>query len=180
MMAICIFSTRSGQKQKQIWLQPIISGDAVVICDDGTAPGGSSDPGMIRTTAERVGSKWVINGTKWYITGAGVASHFIVLARTGVESSNALTAFLFHRDEPGWAIKRRIGIMGPEEHGGHCELIFDGLELDDSRILLGEGQGLKVAQIRLGLQTTHCMRWLGLAQRAIDIASAYKDAPVLA
>ena len=77
------------------------------------APGGGSDPGMIRTTAERVGSKWVINGTKWYITGAGVASHFIVLARTGVESSSALTAFLFHRDEPGWAIKRRIGIMGP-------------------------------------------------------------------
>ena len=64
--------------------------------------------------------------------------------------------------------------MGPEEHGGHCELIFNGLELDDSRILLGEGQGLKVAQIRLGLaRLTHCMRWLGLAQRAIDIASAY-------
>ena len=163
------------EEQKQIWLQPIVSGDArSSFAMTEPAPGGGSDPGMIRTTAERVGSKWVINGTKWYITGAGVASHFIVLARTGVESSNALTAFLFHRDEPGWAIKRRIGIMGPEEHGGHCELIFDGLELDESRILLGEGQGLKVAQIRLGLaRLTHCMRWLGLAQRAIDIASAY-------
>ena len=163
------------EEQKQIWLQPIVSGDArSSFAMTEPAPGGGSDPGMIRTTAERVGSKWVINGTKWYITGAGVASHFIVLARTGVESSNALTAFLFHRDEPGWAIKRRIGIMGPEEHGGHCELIFEGLEIPDENRLMEVGDGLKVTQIRLGpARLTHCMRWLGLAKRSMEIAADY-------
>ena len=163
------------EEQKQIWLQPIVSGDArSSFAMTEPAPGGGSDPGMIRTTAERVGSKWVINGTKWYITGAGVASHFIVLARTSVESSNALTAFLFHRDEPGWAIKRRIGIMGPEEHGGHCELIFEGLEIPDENRLMEVGDGLKVTQIRLGpARLPHCMRWLGLAKRSMEIAADY-------
>jgi acyl-CoA dehydrogenase len=116
----------------------------------------------------------VINGRKWYITGAGEAEHFILIAKTGGDARTGLTAFLFHRDDPGWRIERRIGIMGPEEHGGHCELIFDGLTLDDDRVLMGEGQGLKVTQIRLGLaRLTHCMRWLGLARRAVAIAADY-------
>ena len=64
--------------------------------------------------------------------------------------------------------------MGPEEHGGHCELVFDGLTLDDDRVLMGVGKGLKVTQIRLGLaRLTHCMRWLGLAKRAVAIAADY-------
>ena len=63
--------------------------------------------------------------------------------------------------------------MGPEEHGGHCELEYDGLELDDDAILMGVGDGLKVAQIRLGpARLTHCMRWLGMARRALEIAAA--------
>ena len=85
------------------------------------------------------------------------------MAKTGDAARDGLTAFLFHRDDPGWRIERRIGIMGPEEHGGHCELIFDEMELDDDRVLMGEGKGLKVTQIRLGLaRLTHCMRWLVL------------------
>ena len=96
------------------------------------------------------------------------------MAKTGDGTRDGLTAFLFHRDDPGWHIERRIGIMGPEEHGGHCELVFDGMELDDERVLMGEGKGLKVTQIRLGLaRLTHCMRWLGLSKRAVDIASDY-------
>ena len=64
--------------------------------------------------------------------------------------------------------------MGPEEHGGHCEISFDGLELDNERVLLGVGKGLKVTQVRLGLaRLTHCMRWLGLARRAVAIAADY-------
>ena len=67
-----------------------------------------------------------------------------------------------------------IGIMGPEEHGGHCELSFDGLEIDASNVLLGIGDGLKVTQIRLGTaRLTHCMRWLGMARRALEIAAEY-------
>ena len=89
---------------------------------------------MIQTgrTSER---KWVINGRKWYITGAEEASHFILMAKTSDDPREGLTAFLYDKDEPGWQIERRIGIMGPEEHAGHCELTFDGLTLDDDRIL---------------------------------------------
>ena len=76
--------------------------------------------------------------------------------------------------QPGWRIVRRIPIMGPEEHGGHCELEFDGLEVSAEDVLLGEGQGMKVTQIRLGpARLTHCMRWLGLAKRCVEIARAY-------
>ena len=64
--------------------------------------------------------------------------------------------------------------MGPEEHGGHCELEFDGLEIPDEDRLMAVGEGLKATQIRLGTaRLTHCMRWLGLARRALEIARAY-------
>jgi len=129
---------------------------------------------MIQTRAERHGDRWRIFGRKWYITGAQVASHFILIAKTGEGARDGLTAFLFHKNDPGWSIVRRIAIMGPEEHGGHCELEFDGLEIPDESRLMGIGQGLKVTQIRLGLaRLTHCMRWLGLAQRCMEIASGY-------
>ena len=170
-----ILNKVASQQQKARWLQPIIDGDVrSSFAMTEPAPGGGSDPGMIQTTATRKNGRWVINGRKWYITGAGEAGHFILIAKTGSDARNGLTAFLFHRDDPGWRIERRIGIMGPEEHGGHCELIFDGLTLDDDRVLMGEGQGLKVTQIRLGLaRLTHCMRWLGLARRAVAIAADY-------
>ncbi len=129
---------------------------------------------MIRTRAERKGDKWVIRGHKWFITGAGVADHFILVARTSDDPRRGLTAFLYHRDQPGWHIVRRIPIMGPEEHGGHCELVFDGLEVTDENILMGLGDGFRITQIRLGpARLTHCMRWLGLAKRCCEIAQAY-------
>ena len=170
-----ILNKVGSDQQKATWLQPIIDGDVrSSFAMTEPAPGGGSDPGMIQTTATRQNGNWVINGRKWYITGAGEAGHFILIAKTGSDARSGLTAFLFHRDDPGWRIERRIGIMGPEEHGGHCELIFDGMTLDDGRMLMGEGQGLKVTQIRLGLaRLTHCMRWLGLARRAVAIAADY-------
>jgi len=129
---------------------------------------------MIRTTATRDGGGWRVNGTKWFITGAEIAQHFILVAKTGDDARRGLTAFLFDRDQPGWRIVRRIPIMGPEEHGGHCELEFDGLAIPDDARLMGVGDGLKVTQIRLGTaRLTHCMRWLGLAKRSLAIALDY-------
>jgi len=161
--------------QKEWWLRPIVEGkvkSAFAMTEP--APGGGSDPSMIRTYAERKGGKWIIRGRKWFITGAGEAQNFIVIARTSDDRRKGLTAFLYHRDQPGWRIVRRIDIMGPEEHGGHCELEFDGLEVDDDNVLLGVGDGLKVTQIRLGpARLTHCMRWLGLSKRCLEIAQAY-------
>src|SRR5256886_4616038 len=128
--------------QKERWLRPIVDGkvrSAFAMTEP--APGGGSDPGMIRTRAERVGGKWVIRGHKWFITGAGVAEHFIVVARTSDDPRRGLTAFLFHRDQPGWHIVRRIPIMGPEEHGGHCELVFDVLLVADVNNFMVLGVG---------------------------------------
>jgi acyl-CoA dehydrogenase len=163
--------------QRERWLAPIASGavrSSFVMTEP--APGGGSDPGMIRTTAERRGDTYVIRGRKWFITGAGEAAHFIVMARTSENPRRGLTAFVHHRDEPGWRIERRIPIMGPEEHGGHCELVYDGLELPTDRVLLGEGLGLKLTQMRLGpARLTHCMRWLGLAKRCVEIARDYAE-----
>ena len=161
--------------QKARWLQPIVDGkvrSSIVMTEP--APGAGSDPAMMRTTATKRGDKWVVHGRKWFITGAGVAQHFILIARTSDDPRKGLTAFLFDRDQPGWRIVRRIPIMGPEEHGGHCELEFDGLEIPDENRLMDVGDGLKVTQIRLGTaRLTHCMRWLGLARRSMEIAADY-------
>jgi len=164
------------EAQKQRWLQPIIDGEvrsAIVMTEPD--PGAGSDPaGMTLTRAERRGDRWIINGRKWFITGAEEAQHFILMARTSDDPRRGLTTFLFHRDQPGWRIERRIPIMGPEEHGGHCELVFDGLEIADENRLMGVGEGLKAVQIRLGsARLTHCMRWLGLAKRSMEIAQDY-------
>jgi acyl-CoA dehydrogenase len=161
--------------QKDKWLRPIVDGSVrSAFAMTEPAPGGGSDPGMIRTRAERKGNAWVVHGHKWFITGAGVADHFILIARTSGDPRRGLTAFLFHRDQPGWRILRRIPIMGPEEHGGHCELLFEGLEVPDENVLMKVGDGLRATQIRLGpARLTHCMRWLGLAKRCMEIAQSY-------
>lgn len=161
--------------QKERWLAPIVAGkvrSSFIMTEP--HPGGGSDPSMMLTTATKNGNKYTINGRKWFITGAEDAKHFIIVAKTSDDPRRGLTAFLFHADEPGWEIVRRIPIMGPEEHGGHCELVFNNLELSEDRILLGEGLGLKVTQMRLGpARLTHCMRWLGLAKRCEEIAVEY-------
>lgn len=165
-------------EQQNRWLKPIVDGQVrSAFAMTEPMPGGGSDPGMIATRAERHGDVWRISGRKWFITGAAEAQHFILNVRTDPNPADVrkhLTAFMFHRDQPGWEIVRRIPIMGPEEHGGHCELVFDGLEIPDHDRLLEVGDGLKVTQIRLGTaRLTHCMRWLGLAKRALSEANAY-------
>ncbi|ETA49906.1 acyl-CoA dehydrogenase family protein [Ponticoccus alexandrii] len=163
------------EEQRARWLAPIVSGDvSSSFAMTEPAPGGGSDPGMIQTRAERTKTGWRITGHKWFITGAEDASHFILMARTSDDPRRGLTAFLHDRNDAGWRIERRIGIMGPEEHGGHCELVYDGMDLPADRVLLEEGRGLKVTQMRLGVaRLTHCMRWLGLAKRCVEIATEY-------
>ncbi|GGE14481.1 acyl-CoA dehydrogenase [Gemmobacter megaterium] len=163
------------EDQKARWLQPIVQGkvrSAFAMTEP--HPGSGSDPSMMLTRAERRGDRYVIHGRKWFITGAEEAAHFILLARTSDDPRTGLTAFLHHRDAPGWRIDRRIDIMGPEEHGGHCEITYDGLEVPVEDVLIGEGQGLRMTQMRLGpARLTHCMRWLGLAKRSVEIAQDY-------
>ena len=161
--------------QKARWLQPIVDGrvrSAFAMTEP--APGAGSDPGLMQTRAEKAGGRWRINGHKWFITGAGVAEHFVLIARTSDDPRRGLTAFLVERGRPGLEILRRVPIMGPEEHGGHCEIRLSDLEIPDEDRLMAVGDGLKVTQIRLGTaRLTHCMRWLGMARRALEICQPY-------
>ena len=162
--------------QKDQWLQPIIDGrirPSFVMTEP--HPGSGSDPGgMMLTRAEKRGTRYVVHGRKWFISGADGATHYILVARTSDDPRNGLSAFLFHKDQPGWRILRRVPTMGPEELGGTCELEFDGLEIPEENRLMEEGDGLRLTQIRLGpARLTHCMRWTGLAKRCLEIAHAY-------
>lgn len=165
----------ASEDQKARWLQPIVDGEVrSAFAMTEPAPGAGSDPGLMLSRAERDGDDWILNGHKWFITGAAAAAHFIIVVRTSDDARKGLTAFLLHRDTPGFEIVRRIPIMGPEEHGGHCELRFNGLRVPDDDRLMNVGDGLKVTQIRLGTaRLTHCMRWLGMARRALEIARPY-------
>jgi acyl-CoA dehydrogenase len=170
-----VLSKLGTAEQKARWLAPIVEGQVrSAFAMTEPHPGGGSDPSMIATRAERRGDRYVVSGRKWFITGAGVASHFILVARTSDGAKDAHSALMFHKDRPGWRIVRRIGIMGPEEHGGHCEMEFDGLEIPVEDVLLAEGKGMRVTQTRLApARLTHCMRWLGLAKRCLEIAQDY-------
>lgn len=170
-----VLEEAATEAQKKRWLKPIVEGKvSSAFAMTEPHPGAGSDPSMMLTTAKRDGDRYIIRGRKWFITGAENAQHFIVMAKTSDDPRKGLTAFLFDRDRPGWRIDRRIPIMGPEEHGGHCELIFEDLEIPAEDVLMEEGDGLKVTQMRLGpARLTHCMRWLGLAKRSVELARAY-------
>jgi acyl-CoA dehydrogenase len=172
-----VLSQVARPDQKEKWLAPIADGSirsSFVMTEP--SPGAGSDPSVMLTKAVKQGDKWIVNGRKWFITGAAAAQHFILIAKTSENARRGLTAFMFHADTPGWRIARRIPIMGPEEHGGHCEMEFDGMEIPDEDRLMEVGEGLKLTQIRLGTaRLTHCMRWLGLSRRAMEIAKEYVE-----
>ena len=172
-----VLSRLATPEQRDRWLAPIADGrvrSAFAMTEP--APGGGSDPSMIRTRAVRQGAHYVVTGRKWFITGADGAQHFMLLARTSDGPKDALTAMMFDASQSGWRILRRIGIMGPEEHGGHCELEFDGLQIPVENVILAEGKGMRVTQTRLApARLTHCMRWLGLAKRCMQIAQDYAE-----
>lgn len=126
---------------------------------------------MLLTTAVRDGNDYVINGTKWFITGADGASYVIIMAR--MEDGSA-TMFLSDMDRPGIRIERQMDSMDSCFPGGHCVLKFESLRVPASDVLGEVGKGFRYAQVRLApARLTHCMRWLGQARRAHDVALDY-------
>ncbi len=114
-----LLSRTGTPAQQEWWLRPIVEGKVKSsFAMTEPAPGGGSDPAMIRTYAEKRGGNWIIRGRKWFITGADGAAHFIVVARTSDDKRQGLTAFLYHRDQPGWRIVRRIGSWGRRSMAG--------------------------------------------------------------
>ena len=135
------------------------------------APGAGSDPSMLQTTAERDGDHYVINGRKWFTTGADGAAFAIVMAK--LEDGRA-TMFLTDCDRPGFIVERSMNTLDTCFPGGHGVVRLDNLRVPASDILGELGEGFKYAQVRLSpARLTHCMRWLGAARRAHDIATEY-------
>jgi acyl-CoA dehydrogenase len=158
--------------QQKRWLIPQIEGK-LRSCFAMTepAPGAGSDPSMLLTTAVRDGDDYVLNGRKWFITGADGADYVIIMART---EDDQATMFLADMNSPGISIERNMDAMDQCFTGGHGVLRFDQLRIPAEQILGELGQGFRYAQIRLApARLTHCMRWLGQARRAHDIALAY-------
>jgi len=140
-------------------------------------PGAGSDPGQLNTRAQREGDHYVIEGRKWLITGADQAGMAILMARA-FDGSRELgpTMFLTELPRAGVRIVRLIDSMDSSFSGGHAELALEGLRVHQSQILGEVGQGLKYAQVRLApARLTHCMRWLGSAVRAQEIALTYAN-----
>lgn len=160
--------------QRLAYLEPLSRGARS--CFAMTEPqGAGSDPSLLKTTAQPVSSGFVIEGRKWLITGAEGAAFIIVMARVeGAPTDASATLFLVPMDTPGIVIERRMTTMDSSFAGGHSVLRFEGLRVTEKDILGTLGHGFRHAQVRLApARLTHCMRWLGAACRAQDIALNY-------
>lgn len=158
--------------QKERWLLPLVQGK-IRSCFAMTEPdpGAGSDPAMLSTTAVKDGDDYVINGRKWFITGAQGASFAIIMAK--MEDGSA-TMFLCDTDRPGFVVERMMDALDSCFTGGHGVLRFDNLRVPATDVLGEIGKGFRYAQVRLApARLTHCMRWLGAARRAHDVACAY-------
>jgi acyl-CoA dehydrogenase len=164
-------------EQKQRYLEPLMRGE-VRSCFAMTepAPGAGSDPTMLRTKAQRHGDGWVLDGHKWFTSGARGAAFAIVAAVTDatVNPRKGTTLFLVDAGTPGFQVGRAIPTMGGGGPGGHCEVLLSACRVPDSQVLGRVGEGFALMQARLGpARLTHCMRWLGAAHRAMDVAKTY-------
>ncbi len=166
------------KSQKERWLEPLVRGELTsAFAMTEPRQGGGSDPKMVKTTAEREGDEWVIDGHKWWITNGGEADFFITLARTDREKHpyEGCSLLIVPEDTPGLEVKRDIPHLGDDITSMvHSEIRYDEVRVPASNLLGGEGKGFAIAQKRLGpARLTHCMRFSGMAGRALDVAKAY-------
>ncbi|HEV7473578.1 MAG TPA: acyl-CoA dehydrogenase family protein [Pyrinomonadaceae bacterium] len=171
---LLLIAATAAQQEK--YLRPLAEG-AVRSCFAMTEPEvAGSDPTGLRTTAVRDGDEWVINGHKWFTSGAIGSAFAIVMAvtDTAADAHDRASMILVPTETAGFNIVRAVPVMGSGGVGGHCEI-----RLEDCRVpsgnLLGElGQGFKLAQARLGPgRIQHCMRWIGAAQRSFEMMCTY-------
>jgi acyl-CoA dehydrogenase len=173
MEVLSLFGT---DEQKKRWLEPLLEGEirsAFAMTEPAVA---SSDATNIATRIERDGDEYVINGRKWWITGAmnPNAKIFVVMGKTdpSADRHRQQSMILVERDTPGVEIHRPMHVMGYDdhEHGGHAELSFTDVRVPASNLIAGEGDGFAIAQARLGPgRIHHCMRSIGIAERAIEL-----------
>ncbi len=165
-------------EQKKRWLEPLLEGE-IRSCFSMTEPEVSgADPTGLRTRAVRDGDEWVIDGHKWYTSGAIGAKFAIVMAVTDPEAPPHLRAsmILVPTDAPGFELVRAVSVMGATHGGGHCEVRYDGCRVPAANLLGPEHGGFVIAQARLGPgRIHHCMRAIGMAERAFEIMCRYAN-----
>ena len=152
------------------YLKPLVDGQVFPSFAMTEPDVASSDPTQLQTRADLQGDHWVINGRKWFTSGADVAAYTTVMCRTepDAQSHDAFSMIIVPTDTPGYNIVRDVRVMG--HYGGHCEVQYDNVRVPRKNLLGPRGGGFKIAQRRLGPgRIFHCMRWLGQAQRAFDL-----------
>ena len=167
---IHLLSRIATSEQKEEFLVPLVNGD-IRSCFAMTEPppGAGSDPSMLQTVASKVPGGWKITGDKHLITGADGAAFSIVMARD--EATSMPTMFIVRATATGYQLDGHIRTIDSSMIGGHCRVRFDGVVVPESAVLGEVGKGFRYAQVRLApARLTHCMRWLGAARRAHDIA----------
>jgi acyl-CoA dehydrogenase len=177
-----VLSQFGTAEQKKRWLEPLLEGEirsAFAMTEPAVA---SSDATNIATRIQRDGDEYVINGRKWWATGAmnPNAKIFIVMGKTdpSADRHRQQSMILVERDTPGFEIHRGMHVLGYDdhEHGGHAELSFTDLRVPAGNLIAGEGDGFGIAQARLGPgRIHHCMRSIGMAERAIELMCERAD-----
>jgi acyl-CoA dehydrogenase len=163
-------------EQRKRWLKPLLAGEirsAFAMTEPDVA---SSDATNIETRIERDGDEYVITGRKWYISGAMNPNCriFIVMGKTdpSADRHRQQTMVLVPRDTPGVDVRRGMRVFGYDDgdHGGHAEVVFDGARVPVENLVGEEGGGFAIAQARLGPgRIHHCMRLIGMAERAVEL-----------
>ncbi len=161
----------AAPSQRERWLGPLLRGEirsAFAMTEP--APGVGSDPRMILSTARRDGDGWVIDGHKWFTSGAIGAAFAIVVAR----ADEGVCWFLVETANPGWRVVRDVRSMDGFALGGHAEVRLEGCRVGADALVGEPGKGFEYAQMRLeGARLFHCMRGTGMAARALEIAQEY-------
>jgi acyl-CoA dehydrogenase len=167
-----ILAEHGSDEQRERWLRPLLEGE-IRSCFSMTEPNTSgSDPTGLSTRAELDGDEWVINGHKWFTSGAVGASIAIVMVVSDPDAAphKRASMILVPTDTPGFNLIRPVPVMGHDGGPGHCEIRYEDCRVPASSTLGERGAGFKIAQDRLGPgRIHHCMRAVGGAQRAFEI-----------